>query len=224
VNPELIDVESSASKWSQTFEAGISDVFQVQSDIAGRVAQALDVALGAGTEQRLAARPTRNLDAYDAFLKGEEITDRLGKIDESVLRQALVYYQRAVSLDSTFAKAWSSMAVSYTELVRSNPSVEGNELARGAAERALALDPASPEARMAMGRYLHIVAKDYARALEQYTLGLKANPNNAGSSSSRGHGRAGPWPVGRSRGTPVPCRTARSPLGDYRACVRAHPA
>jgi serine/threonine-protein kinase len=179
VNPELIDVESSASKWSQTFEAGLSDVFQVQSDIAGRVAQALDVALGAGTEQRLAARPTRNLDAYDAFLKGEEITDRLGKIDESVLRQALVYYQRAVSLDSTFAKAWSSMAVSYTELVRSNPSVEGNELARGAAERALALDPASPEARMAMGRYLHIVAKDYARALEQYTLGLKANPNNA---------------------------------------------
>ena len=121
VNPELIDVSSSASRWTETFEADLSDVFKVQSDIAGKVAQALDVALGAGTEQRLAERPTRNLDAYDAFLKGEEISERLGNVDEMVLRKALVHYERAVTLDSTFAKAWASLSMAYTELVARQP-------------------------------------------------------------------------------------------------------
>ena len=74
VSPELVDVtpgHAPRTKWQQPFDAAITDVFQVQADIAGQVASALNVALGAGQKQTLTARPTENLAAYDAFLKGE---------------------------------------------------------------------------------------------------------------------------------------------------------
>src|SRR5262249_1197316 len=75
VTPELIEIKESgapASKWQQPFDAALNDVFQVQSDIATKVAQALGATLGAGEEKRLSEKPTENLAAYDAFLKGEE--------------------------------------------------------------------------------------------------------------------------------------------------------
>ena len=75
VSPELVEIRASgapASKWQQPFDAAITDVFQVQSDIATKVAQALGGALAAGEEKRLSEKPTQNLAAYDAFLKGEE--------------------------------------------------------------------------------------------------------------------------------------------------------
>ena len=64
VSPELIDASTASSKWQQPFDAVLSDVFKVQADIASRVAQALDVALGAGAEQQLAEKPTQDLGAY----------------------------------------------------------------------------------------------------------------------------------------------------------------
>ena len=75
MSPELVEVTGSGaptSKWQQPFDAALTDVFQVQSDIATKVAQALGGALGAGEEKRLSEKPTQNLAAYDAFLKGEE--------------------------------------------------------------------------------------------------------------------------------------------------------
>ena len=71
VSPELIDVRRRDAKWQQPFDASITDVFQVQADIAGRVAQALDVAIGSRQQRALENRPTRNLAAYDAYLKGQ---------------------------------------------------------------------------------------------------------------------------------------------------------
>ena len=75
VSPELIQVATGSTKWEQPFEANLTDVFQVQADVAGRVAQSLDVALGAGEREALAERPTTNLAAYDAYLKGEEVVE-----------------------------------------------------------------------------------------------------------------------------------------------------
>ena len=74
VSPELIQVSTGSTRWQQPFDANLTDVFQVQADVAGQVAQALDVALGSGAKETLAERPTANLAAYDAYLKGEEIS------------------------------------------------------------------------------------------------------------------------------------------------------
>ena len=74
VSPELVEVAPGAApttRWQQPFDAALTDVFQVQADIAGRVAQALNVALGDSAKHELAAKPTQNLPAYDAFLRGE---------------------------------------------------------------------------------------------------------------------------------------------------------
>ena len=69
VTAELVDAstdQTPRTRWGQNFDAALSDVFQVQADIASQVAGALDVALGDSVRRSLAAKPTRNLDAYDA--------------------------------------------------------------------------------------------------------------------------------------------------------------
>src|SRR5438093_1056075 len=112
VSPELVDVtpgHAPRTKWQQPFDAAITDVFQVQADIAGQVASALNVALGAGQKQTLTERPTENLAAYDAFLKGEA-TEGLVILNPPSLRSAITYYEQAVALDSTFALAWAQLA------------------------------------------------------------------------------------------------------------------
>jgi TolB-like protein len=83
VSPELIRASNAAAKWQQPFAAALTDVFQVQADVAGQVAQALDVALGTAQRQTLAERPTGNLAAYDAFLRGDEISREVGSASTS---------------------------------------------------------------------------------------------------------------------------------------------
>jgi eukaryotic-like serine/threonine-protein kinase len=182
VSPELVDVtpgHAPRTKWQQPFDAAITDVFQVQADIAGQVASALNVALGAGQKQTLTARPTENLAAYDAFLKGDA-TQGLVINDPPSLRSATTYYERAVALDSTFGLAWAQLArahASYYFNVTPNPA--SADAARRAAERAIALAPDRPESQLAMGSYYGQVRADNARALVAYNAGLKITPDNS---------------------------------------------
>jgi serine/threonine-protein kinase len=179
VNPELIQVSTAVSRWSDAIDADLSDVFKVQSDIAGKVASALDLALGAGAQRHLAERPTRNLEAYDDFLKGEQATQSLAVTDAAHLREGLALYQHALALDSGFVDAQAQIARTLSALYRNGPTVEGVEAARVAAERAISMAPGRPVTRLAMGAFLLYQKKDYSGALEQLTLGLRGEPNNA---------------------------------------------
>jgi serine/threonine protein kinase/TolB-like protein/Tfp pilus assembly protein PilF len=182
VSPELVDVtpgHAPRTKWQQPFDAAITDVFQVQADIAGQVASALNVALGAGQKQTLTARPTENLAAYDAFLKGEA-TQGLVINDPPSLRSAITYYERAVALDSTFGLAWAQLARTHaTYYYNVTPNPASADAARRAAERAIALAPDRPESQLAMGSYYGQVRAENARALVAYDAGLKIAPDNA---------------------------------------------
>jgi serine/threonine-protein kinase len=182
VSPELVEVASGAAprtKWQQPFDAAITDVFQVQADIAGKVASALNVALGSSQQQTLTEKPTQNLAAYDAFLKGEA-SQGLTIADPPSLRSAITHYERAVALDSTFVQAWAQLARAnaayYYNVV---PTPAGDEAARRAAERAMALAPGRPESQLALGTYLESIQHEHARALELFESGLKAAPGNA---------------------------------------------
>jgi serine/threonine-protein kinase len=180
VSPELIQVSTEAAKWQQPFDAPLTDVFQVQADIAGRVAQALDVALGAGRRDELEEKPTQNLTAYDAYLKGEEVSNAMGTTDPPTLRQALGHYEKAVGLDSAFALAWARLSEAHALLYfLTAPRAEDRDAARAAAERALALAPKRPEGRLALGSYHYRVTHDYTRALEQFALGQRVAPRDA---------------------------------------------
>jgi eukaryotic-like serine/threonine-protein kinase len=180
VSPELIQVSTAAAKWQQPFDAPLTDVFQVQADIAGRVAQALDVALGAGRQTELQEKPTQNLTAYDAYLKGEEVSNALGTSDPATLRQALGHYERAIALDSAFALAWARASEAHVLLYfLTAPNPEDRDAARASAERALALAPKRPEGRLALGSYHYRGTHDYTRALEQFALGQRVAPRDA---------------------------------------------
>ena len=180
VNPELVQVATSSTQWQQPFDATLSDVFQVQTDIASRVVQALDVALGQGERRAIAAPPTANLAAYDAFLRGEELSNAVSLFEPLKTRQAVPHYQRAVKLDSAFVLAWGQLSRALS-LLYYNAASDRREAAAAwvAAERALALAPDRPEGRFAMGDYYINVPRDAGRALEQYVMGQRLSPDNA---------------------------------------------
>jgi tetratricopeptide (TPR) repeat protein len=183
VSPELVDVtrpDAPTSKWQQPFDASLTDVFQVQSEIASKVAQALGVALGAGEEKRLSEKPTENLAAYDAYLKGEEASRGMAAGDPPSLRKALGFYEQAVALDPNFAQAWArvSMASSLLYFI-SVPTPQLAERAKQAAEKAVALAPNQPEGYGALGVYQRLVVVDLGRALEEFAKAQRLAPGNA---------------------------------------------
>jgi eukaryotic-like serine/threonine-protein kinase len=182
VDPELVQVTngtSPATTWQQAFDADLTDVFQVQADIAGKVAQQLRLRLGSEDRQNLAERPTQSLDAYDAYLRGLEI-GKAGN-DFAVVRRQIAAFEDAVRRDSTFALAWVSLAEAHARIYFSGvPTPAEADSVRHAAERSVALAPDLPEAHGAVGLYYQNVRSDFARALAEDSIGLARAPNNAG--------------------------------------------
>jgi len=183
VTPELVEVSGSgapASKWQQPFDAALTDVFQVQSEIASKVAQALRGALGAGEEKRLAEKPTDNLAAYDAFLQGEDVSKGIAVGDPPSLRKALALYEQAVALDPGFAQAWARVSMASSAIyTNSTPVPQLAERARQAAEKAVALRPNRYEGYLALGYYQQLVAADASRALPEYVKAQRLAPASA---------------------------------------------
>ncbi len=180
VSPELVQVATASTRWQQPFDAALTDVFQVQADVASRVAQAMDVALGAGEKEALAGKPTTNLPAYDLYLQGNEAADGFDVVAPMELRRAIGYYERAVALDSTFTLAWAQLSRAHSYIYQiSTPTAADAAQARAAVERALALSPGLAEARLALGDYYKWVRGDPAAALAEYTRGRELAPNNA---------------------------------------------
>ena len=181
VSPELVDASPGGpprTKWQQPLDAAITDVFQVQADIAGKVASALNVALGATQQQTLTEKPTQNLAAYDAFLKGEA-SQGLVIQDPPSLRTAITQYERAVTLDPAFILAWAQLArANAFYYYNVTPTPAGAEAARQAAARAMELAPGRPESQLALGSYLEFVEHEHERALDAFETGLKAAPGN----------------------------------------------
>ena len=113
VSTELVEVKDMrlpTTRCQAPFEAPLTDVFRVQGDIAAGVAEAMGVTLGTGDRERLAARPTENLAAYGAFLRGNEAAEDLTNFEVVALQRARDEYERAVALDPSFALAWAYLS------------------------------------------------------------------------------------------------------------------
>jgi serine/threonine-protein kinase len=181
VSPELVEVASGrapTTKWQAPFDAALTDVFQVQADIAARVAGELGVALGTEQREALAAKPTASLAAYDAYLKGEAAWNSSSG-SPAGRRRAIEFYERAVALDSSFAPAWAQLARAHAaQYLDGTLTSAGAERVRVAAERAAALAPGRAESQLALGDYHYIVRNDPAQALAAYGAGLRAAPDD----------------------------------------------
>jgi serine/threonine protein kinase/Flp pilus assembly protein TadD len=181
VRPELVEViESGATvgRWERGFDTALDDVFKVQADIAGQVAVALKGELASAALPQASDAPTGNIAAYDEFLRGEQ--SYYGSSGSMSLRKAVDHYEAAVTLDSSFARAWSRLAMVRASIyLNSDPSRAVSEAARTAAERALRLAPQLPEAHLALGNYYSLVRAEFPRAIEQYNKGLSLMPAHA---------------------------------------------
>jgi eukaryotic-like serine/threonine-protein kinase len=182
VSPELVEAhpgQAERTRWGQQFDAAMTNVFEVQADIATKVADALGVALADSVRAGLEARPTANLEAYDAFLKGEAAAASMTSSDPAAITRALQYYQRAVALDSSFQPAWARLSQAHATLYANlYPTAELAAQAAAAAERARRLGPSRPESYLAQGVYERFVLRDNVRALATFKAGLKLAPSN----------------------------------------------
>ncbi|HET6579836.1 MAG TPA: protein kinase, partial [Gemmatimonadales bacterium] len=214
VSPELIDARDATTRWQQPFGAALADVFQVQSEIAGRVAQALDLELGDSAQRSLAAPPTRNLEAYNAYLRGEEVSQGLSVASPVVLRQAASYYAQATTLDPGFAKAWARLSMAKTRaLYNGVPSAAEAEEARAAAEQALELRPDLPDGHLALGWY-NLVTGRYDEAETEFAAGLRLAPDHADllGAAAANEQLMGQWEPAREHLERAAAHDPRSPL------------
>ena len=142
-------------------------MFQVQADVATKVADALGLALAGTDKHTLAERPTRDVAAYDAFLRGERILITDGRIDPISMREATANYLEAVRRDSTFALAWARLTRSTSlQYANGDDTVNTGRLARQAADRAMALAPDRAESYVALGSLRPQVLNDQAGGID----------------------------------------------------------
>ena len=179
VSPELLEAASAAEKWAQPFDAPLTHVFEVQADIAGKVAQQLKVALTPAAEQSLAQRPTNDLTAYDAYLRGDQLLSRRGLTPEA-LSQAAGFYREAVRRDSTFAVAWAALAEACAYLYGNYglPTVALADSADASSARAVALAPDLAAAHTARALYYSEVLVDGQRSLAESQAAVARAPTD----------------------------------------------
>src|SRR5262249_54447090 len=165
VNVQLVNALTDAHLWAETYDRKLTDIFGVESEIAKAIAESLQAKLTGGEQRALAAKPTNNAEAYDAYLRGLAFEARTSAGADD-LEKAIGFYERAVQLEPAFALAWARLsranAQTYFDGLDRTPA------RRDAAERALntaqKLQPNSPETLLAQAYYQYWVLRDYELA------------------------------------------------------------
>ena len=181
VNVQLIKAANDSHLWADTFDRKLTDIFSVESEVAKAIADQLRARLTGQEEQVIAAKPTDNPQAYDAYLRGLAYSLKTANTPANVLG-AQKYLKEAVRLDPKFALAWALLsytdAVSYSTLAL-QPTVALREEVRQAAESALTLQPNLGEAVHAKGYYHYACLKDYDTAVRYFEQARPLLPNNS---------------------------------------------
>jgi serine/threonine protein kinase/Tfp pilus assembly protein PilF len=181
VNVQLINAATDSHLWAETFDRKLTDIFSVESEVAKSIAEQLQAKLTGPEEQEIAARPTDNPDAYDAYLRGLACTLKGGNTSANTVA-AQKYLKEAVRLDPKFALGWALLsyvdAVGYITLSL-QPTVALREEARQAADTALTLQPNLGEALYAKGHYYYACLKDYNTAVRYFEQAHQLLPNSS---------------------------------------------
>jgi TolB-like protein/Tfp pilus assembly protein PilF len=181
VNVQLIKAANDSHLWADSFDRKLTDIFSVESEVAKAIADQLRAKLTGQEEQVIAAKPTDNPEAYDAYLRGLAYTLKPG-INPANALAAQKYLREAVRLDPKFALAWAllSNVTSFGYLSTSlQPTAALREEARQAAETALTLQPNLGEAVFVTGFYYYACLKDYDTAVRYFEQARALLPNSS---------------------------------------------
>jgi serine/threonine protein kinase/Flp pilus assembly protein TadD len=197
VNVQLIKAANDSHLWADTFDRKLTDIFSVESEVAKAIAEQLRAKLTGQEEQVIAAKPTDNPEAYDAYLRGLAYQLKPGTTPATSLA-AQKYLREAVRLDPKFALAWSLLSYVdssgyITQTLQRTVAV--SEEARQAAETALTLQPNLGEAVMAKGQYYYACLKDYDTAVRYFEQARQLLPNSSNIPKSLAYveRRRGQW-------------------------------
>ena len=163
VRVSLVDVVTGEQVWAGRYERPYGDLFAVQDEITASLVGLLPAKVSVAERQRLAKRYTRNLDAYDAFLRGQA-SFLVRRSEDNEAARAL--YRKAIELDPRFARAYASLAMTYAMDYRLRPHEAPGALDRALdiAETARLIDPELPEVYWALG-FIHAQARRHDQAI-----------------------------------------------------------
>ncbi len=181
VNVQLIKAANDSHVWADTFDRKLTDIFSVESEVAKAIADQLRAKLTGEEKQLLAARPTDNPEAFDAYLRGLAYTLKAADSPANAL-SAQKYLNEAVRLDPKFALAWALL--SYNDAVgyvtaNLQRTMALREEARQAAETALALQPKLGEALLAKGYYYYACLRNFDTAVHYFEESRELLPNSS---------------------------------------------
>jgi TolB-like protein/tetratricopeptide (TPR) repeat protein len=178
ITPQLVRVTDDTPVWTETYDREMSDIFEVQTDIATHVVDALGVTLQASERRSLEEQPTSNVDAYALYLRAKNfVCNDVDGCDKEIVS----LFEQAIALDPKFLAAWYDLARQHLLQYHSNIDRTEARLARAKAalDHLQSIDSNHPLTRLAQGFYLYHGFRDYDRALAEFTAVADERPNDA---------------------------------------------
>ena len=178
INVQLIKAATDDHLWAEVYNRKLDDIFGVEGEVAGAIADALNAKLSGAEAAALAKKPTDNAAAYEAFLRGRALN--LAGAGYANSRQAAAAYAEAVRQDPQFAAAWAQLAIVTGYMYFNNVDTDkySAQSIKLAADNALRLQPQLDEAQLAQASYLYRVQHDFAGAEKVAAALVQQSPNN----------------------------------------------
>jgi TolB-like protein/class 3 adenylate cyclase/Tfp pilus assembly protein PilF len=178
LNVQLIDANTDEHIWANDYDRDVTDVFAIQSDLAQKIAEALQAKLSPGEKSQMERKPTENGEAYLAFVQAHDLSCAFEDFDK--LKQSEQLFKRAIDLDPNFALAIARYSQLESWIVHTfDPTAARREKARTLAERALQLQPDLPEAHLARGVSYYYGDNNYDAALKEFEIAQRGLPNES---------------------------------------------
>jgi serine/threonine protein kinase/Flp pilus assembly protein TadD len=188
IRPQLIRASNDMHLWAEVYNDDMSKIFSLQSNVAERVVQALNITLLGNEQKSLQSEPTKNMEAYVFYLRGNEYSSRPYQNRDNLVI-AIEMYEMAIKLDDQFALAHARLSHAHSGMYkfRHDRSEERLKRAWEESDIALKLDPELPEAHWARGVYHYWCRLEYDLALKELEIARKSQPNNSRFLSTIGY-------------------------------------
>jgi len=179
VSVQLINANNDEHIWAEDYDRDLTDVFAIQTDLAQKIASALQAKLSPNEKERLDRRPTQNSDAYLLFIQAHDYANRPEHFRDDSLK-AKELFEQAIKLDPKFAAAFAGLSMVESSIYHSfEPTPARREKARLNADESLRLQPDLPEGHLALGFSYYYGDRDYERALAEFEIAKRDLPNDA---------------------------------------------